>query len=182
MSLVIRDAEPADGLAMGEIHVAAWRSAYAGIMDPEFLARRDPVAVGERWTASLRGDGATGGEPAPWARLVAALDGRVVAMAAIGPARDEESDIPRAQLWMLNSHPDAFGTGAATALHAEVIARLRERGETRAYLWVARDNLRARRFYEREGWAGDGGAHVEELGGVPVAEVRYVRDLCARTR
>ena len=49
---------------------------------------------------------------------------------------------------------------------------LRERYET-SILWVAEDNPRARRFYEREGWTLDGGRKEEELLGVKVAEVRY---------
>jgi hypothetical protein len=38
---------------------------------------------------------------------------------------------------------------------------------------VLEDNPRARRFYEREGWALDGGRKEEELLGTIVAEVRY---------
>jgi len=43
-------------------------------------------------------------------------------------------------------------------------------------LWVLRDNSRARRFYERAGFAPDGVTDVlERLGGV--TEVRYRRAL-----
>ncbi|MFV0632890.1 hypothetical protein [Demequina sp.] len=55
---VIRPAVPQDGPAMGDIHVAAWRHAYADIMDADFLAKRDPIAVGQWWTQNLAGDGA----------------------------------------------------------------------------------------------------------------------------
>jgi len=183
MTLVIRLAAPADGPALGEIHVAAWRAAYDGIMDATFLAQRDPVRVGERWSQILAGTAdPNDGGPAPWSHLVAERDGAVVAMAAVGPGRDAGPGFPPAQLWMLNAHPEVFGTGAATALHAEAIARLGDHGAERAYLWVARDNPRARRFYEREGWTADVVEHVEELGGALVAEVRYVRELGARSQ
>ena len=43
-------------------------------------------------------------------------------------------------------------------------------------LWVLRDNRRARRFYERAGFAPDGATHVlTRLGDVP--ELRYRRTL-----
>lgn len=172
MTVIVRAAVPADAPAMGAIHVAAWRAAYAGIMDPEFLAAMDPERGASWWHNVLDGRSS---EPAAWAHLVAELDGRVVAMAAIGPARDHDSRAPRAQLWMLNAHPDAFGTGAATELHRAVVDVFEARGCASAYLWVARDNPRARRFYEREGWVADGAEQAEHLGGADVDEVRYRR-------
>jgi RimJ/RimL family protein N-acetyltransferase len=45
-------------------------------------------------------------------------------------------------------------------------------------LWVLRDNSRARRFYERAGFAPDGASHtLDGLGGV--TEIRYRRVLSA---
>ena len=44
-------------------------------------------------------------------------------------------------------------------------------------LYVLDDNPRARRFYEREGWAVDGGTKREELLDVEITEVRYRRVL-----
>lgn len=37
-----------------------------------------------------------------------------------------------------------------------------------AFLWVVEDNVRARRFYEREGWAQDEGSRTSALGPVEV--------------
>jgi hypothetical protein len=42
---------------------------------------------------------------------------------------------------------------------------------------VLDDNPRARRFYEREGWAPDGRTKREELLDVEITEVRYRRVL-----
>ena len=49
--------------------------------------------------------------------------------------------------------PEAWGTGVAARLHDRVLAAL---GPGPARLWVLEENHRARRFYERRGWAPDG--------------------------
>ena len=42
-----------------------------------------------------------------------------------------------------------------------------------AVLWVLEPNERARRFYERGGWAFDGTTRDELIGGVPTHQLRY---------
>ncbi|MCX3063363.1 N-acetyltransferase [Streptomyces beihaiensis] len=42
-------------------------------------------------------------------------------------------------------------------------------------LWVVEADTRARRFYERAGFAADGGREPFEIAGVPVPEIHYVR-------
>jgi hypothetical protein len=51
---------------------------------------------------------------------------------------------------------------------------LRALGMRGATLWVLRDNLRARRFYEHLGWAPDGRTASEDYGG------RRLEALCYR--
>lgn len=62
------------------------------------------------------------------------------------------------------------GTGIAQRLLEEVLP-----SGTPAQLWVFEQNPRARRFYERNGFAPDGARHVfgPELGGQP--EIRLIR-------
>ena len=50
-------------------------------------------------------------------------------------------------------------------------------GHDRADLWVLASNTRTKAFYEADGWVADGAEKVEELGGIQINEVRYVRDL-----
>jgi ribosomal protein S18 acetylase RimI-like enzyme len=173
MTIQVRDATPADGAAMGAVQIAAWRAAYAGVMRDDYLAGLDPDAFGDRWRRSAAED------PKPGrALLVGGLGERVVAIAATGEFRARASDDePTGELWMLNTHPDAFGTGAAVALHAEALRRLAGAGHREVVLWVVRENARARRFYEREGWTADGHETIADLGGVDVTEIRYSRQV-----
>ncbi len=63
------------------------------------------------------------------------------------------------------------------ALLTEVTGRCAAAGLPRMFLWVLRENARARRFYEAAGFAADGAEEPFEVGGVEVPEVRYVRTL-----
>lgn len=174
-SITVRAATVADADAMGRIHAAAWKTAYVDVMPRPFLDGLDPTVSADRWRAVLSGEVA----PPEGIRvevLVAEIDGEVVAMTSFGDGRDTGPDDPTGELWMLNAHPDAFGTGAAAALDDEVARRLATDHE-RAFLWVVDDNPRARRFYERQGWRPDGVHKVQEIGGAEIAEVRLVRDL-----
>jgi hypothetical protein len=47
-------------------------------------------------------------------------------------------------------------------------------GDRAAFLWVFRDNPRARAFYRRNGFVADGAEQVEDFFGGPV-EIRMVR-------
>jgi GNAT superfamily N-acetyltransferase len=78
---------------------------------------------------------------------------------------------------MLNADPTVFGTGAGPAVHDAALDRLAASGHRRAVLWVVRDNPRARRFYEREGWRADGHEVVADMGGATVVELRYERSI-----
>jgi ribosomal protein S18 acetylase RimI-like enzyme len=55
-----------------------------------------------------------------------------------------------------------------------VLTAMRERGAEDAFLWVGEANARARRFYEREGWAADGETRVSPVG---PRELRYALEL-----
>lgn len=165
----VRPAIIADASALARVHVAAWRAAYAGVMPDAYLAGLDEARFARGWESAL-GDGMT--------FVGISDDGRIDGFATAGAARD--SDPPcTGQLWVLNLHPEAFGSGLANALHTAATAWLVGDGHEAAYLWVARDNPRARRFYEREGWSADGIAQEEPFGAVAVPEVRYVRRLRA---
>jgi GNAT superfamily N-acetyltransferase len=81
-----------------------------------------------------------------------------------------------AELYALYVRPAWWSTGTGRALMDRVLARSSGAGYRSITLWVLRDNQRARRFYQRAGFAPDGAANVlSRLGGI--IEVRYRRAL-----
>jgi ribosomal protein S18 acetylase RimI-like enzyme len=157
--MLIRPARPEDAAAVAEVHTRSWQAAYEHLLGAERLAAID---VERRRTVAERSI-ASGGV------RVAETAGRVVGFVSIGDSRDAPDE---GELYAIYALPEAWGEGAGPGLMAAALATLRERYAT-SILWVAEDNPRARRFYEREGWTLDGARKEDELLGVTVAEVRY---------
>jgi ribosomal protein S18 acetylase RimI-like enzyme len=81
-----------------------------------------------------------------------------------------------AELYALYVHPAWWSTGTGRALLDQVLAKVAAAGYRCITLWVLEDNARARRFYERAGFAPDDTSHgLPDLGGV--TEIRYRRAL-----
>jgi GNAT superfamily N-acetyltransferase len=146
------------------------RATYRGVMPDEFLDAMDSEQS-ERWKDVLL--------TLPDDQAVAVADpgnGSIAGFAIVGPEREGELI---GELFAINCHPDWIGRGVGQALLDWADGELVRLGHQRAVLWVVDSNDRARRFYERNGWAPDGGARTVEIGGASVPEVRYAKDLAA---
>jgi len=168
----IREPVAADADRLGEIHVAAWQAAYRGIMPDDYLDGLSAAARADHWRVGLSRD------PRPGSvRLVAADDGDVPVGFLFGGPADGDADAVDGEVYVVNVHPEHWGTGAGSDLLIRAQEALAGGGFGTAVLWVVPGNQRARRFYERHGWRTDGETRTEEVFGTTVEEVRYRRDL-----
>ncbi|MEU7057781.1 GNAT family N-acetyltransferase [Streptomyces sp. NPDC046197] len=169
--LRVRDMALADCERVAEIRVRGWQTAYAGLMPQSYL---DALSVRQdaerRRTFWERGD-------AYGVNLIAELDGEITGWACHGPYRDGAIRTADAELYALYVHPERWGRGVGRALLTEAVRRCADAGHARMALWVLEENTRARRFYERAGFAADGAAESFEVDGVPVPEVRHTKIL-----
>jgi len=156
--MVIRPAIPADALAVALVHVRAWQAGYQGLLPAGYL---DGLRAEDR--AARYTFGAASGP----ATSVAVEGGAILGFATIH--EDELS--------ALHVDPDAWSRGVGRALIAQARADLAARGVARAWLWLMAGNVRAQRFYERDGWIASGETHSDVVWGASVNEVRYVREL-----
>jgi ribosomal protein S18 acetylase RimI-like enzyme len=190
----IRLGSDADADAIAHVRRQSWFAAYEGIIATPVIDRatapgavatapppyrRTMVAVGGAHPAVV-GYASFGPE-----RTVAtafpsqrAPDGARPAPAA--PAASHLTPAGRAghvgELYALYVTPAWWSTGTGRALMGSVLAALEAERYRRVVLWVLADNARARRFYERAGFAADGGTNIlAGLGGV--LELRYTRPL-----
>jgi GNAT superfamily N-acetyltransferase len=109
---------------------------YAHIFDQAVYPFPDDVVRAE-WVARLASDDQV---------VIALVDGHAVGTVSASPPRLEA-------LFVV---PEQWGSGVADRLHDGALERIAASGWLAAELDVMVDNLRARRFYERHGWAPDG--------------------------
>ena len=136
-----RRATPADADSIGEMHVQAWREAYAGLFPDAVLAALDPAQRAAMW----RGIIAEGGSV-----QLAEQDGAIVGFGSSGLQRD--ASLPFAgeigDLYVLRrAQRRGIGRGLMSAMAGDLLAQ----GLGSASLWVLESNVAARRFYEALG-------------------------------
>ena len=181
MVLDIRPGSAADAAEIRQVRRETWIAAYTGIIDRAAI---------DRATAEPP-PGRPAPAPPPDVRTLVAVGGddpAVIGFASFGPERAVVSAsypaVPQAsgltallgELYALYVAPAWWSTGTGRALMGSVLTALTETGYSGVVLWVLADNARARRFYERAGFAPDGVTNIlTGLGGV--LELRYARDL-----
>jgi ribosomal protein S18 acetylase RimI-like enzyme len=158
--LIVRPATADDVQQLAEVHTISSRTAYAGIAPPDEggLERRLRI-----W-AEVLADGTI--QP-----FVADDGGRLLGFASIGPS---EKHPGLGELFALYTHPDVWGAGVGQALLEQAHTALAARWDE-AVLTVLDANPRARRFYERNGWALSEELVEQHFGGLDVAVCRYRR-------
>ncbi|MGY0057325.1 N-acetyltransferase family protein [Streptomyces sp. LZ34] len=172
----VRDMTEADIEAVAAVRVRGWQAAYRGLVPQTHLDGMSVEKDAERRREFFsRGVGDV-------VNLVAeSAAGEVVGWACFGPYRDRDLPSGDAELYAIYVRPELVGDGIGHALMAESVSRAAERGFPLLRLWVLEGNAHARRFYERAGFAPDGGQEDYEVDGVPVPELRYARALAPIT-
>ena len=159
--IVVRPVRDVDAEALGRVHATCWHETYDHLISKAALEKISPRRMAELWTHwAVQG---------PEFKMFAALvDGEIVGFAGSGPARDK--DAPRfRELYFIYLLDAYHGTGIGQKLFDAAV------GSDPSYLWVASDNPRAHRFYQRNGYALDGGEQVVPFLGEEIHEVRFVR-------
>lgn len=157
---VVRPATVEDAAEIARVHIASWRETYARLVEPGELDDLSWERRTERWRAIL-----TGGAVRGWVALV---DGVVIGFAStsVSTADDRPRDLVLEALYVLAEH---HGTGVGQRLLEASI------GDAPASLFVADDNPRATRFYERNGFVLEDVFEEYPLVRTPVRSRRMVR-------
>ena len=140
----IRRAEIADNVGIAKVQAAGWRQGYKGIIPASFLDGLDVKGSFERWHGNLSD------MTEEKYTNVAILDGQIVGFLAIGSARDEKAGL-QSELWAIYIDPDFWGQGIGRALFKQMRDELNARNIHNTYVWILKDNLRGRKFYESMG-------------------------------
>ena len=153
--IFVRNAVPEDCGALGEIMAVSFRSAFGGFISQETL---DRCAVAENCAGLLAS------LPKEMTTLTGWVDGKLMGLLVCSEQPDG-----RAEIEAIHSLPESWGTGLGAAM-LDFALRGRSAG-----LWAFEENRRARRFYEKHGFAFTGERRISEFDGA--VEVRYERML-----
>ncbi|MDR3206721.1 MAG: GNAT family N-acetyltransferase [Oscillospiraceae bacterium] len=149
---------------LGAVHAASWRAAYRGLVPDAFL----DTLTAERRTVALRA-------ALPLSRdefYLFRAEGAAAGAAILGACRSGGGG----ELHALYFLPVWWGTPHTGAAMAFCLARLAALGHGAAILWTLEDNPRARRFYEKHGFALTGEREIIQLG-APLWMVKMARSL-----
>ena len=166
----VRHATLKDAKAVAEAHVAAWQSAFKGVLPDEQLAA---MSVDKR--QAFWRDAIDMGEPQV---LVATEAERVVGFVAFDRSRDKGTPPTTGEIWAIGALPSLWSTGAGLALWDGARDALEEEGCTKVTVWLPLRNERALRFHELAGFKREmSTAKTVEMSGVKVEEIRLQRKL-----
>ena len=138
---------------LGRIMAVSFRSAFGGFISQETL---DRCAVAENCAGLLAS------LPKEMTTLTGWVDGKLMGLLVY-------SENDGVEIEAIHSLSESWGTGLGAAM---LDFALRGRG---AGLWAFEENRRARRFYEKHGFAFTGERRISEFDGA--VEVRYERML-----
>jgi GNAT superfamily N-acetyltransferase len=167
--LGVRAARSEDAASVARVHVRSWQVAYRGLLPDEYLDGLRPEHRMSQYTFDSS-------DPECPLTVVAAEEDVICGFATTGPCRDDD-DLGAGELLALYVDPESWGMGVGRRLIGEARLQLRRQGFTMAVVWVLNGNVRARRFYDLDGWVSDEGVRQEVVWGVPVEESRFRRFL-----
>ncbi len=168
--------------AMSLIHALGWRDTYADAVPADYMARE---ITDDRWVPVFRENyetqnGCRG--------LLLYRGGTPVSCINYCPARKmnyNPGEICRfdnagyegwGEIASFYTHPDERGRGYGGLLIEEAVRRLHAGGFEKVFVFVLRENEKARRFYSRHGFAWDGThADIPFPHGTVCFDMRYVR-------
>ena len=163
--MVVRKADGNDAAALAEILVKSFRVAFAELITHETMERCSNEENCREMFAAICASG-------EGQFYIAEHEGK-----ACGELYWQDGDELEnsAHIVAIHSLPETWGSGVGKAMVEAALRDIRSAGKEQVYLWAFKDNRRARRFYEKNGFVWDGSERVSEFDGA--LEVRYRRGL-----
>lgn len=155
--IFVRYADPELYPELGRIMAQSFRSAFSGFITAQIL---ESCAVAENCAGLLAS------LPREMKTLTGWVDGKLMGLLVFAEHPDGRTEIEA-----IHSLPESWGTGLGAAMLEFALEETNAR--MGAGLWAFEKNARARRFYEKHGFAFTGETRASEFDGA--VEVRYER-------
>ncbi|RVU54531.1 GNAT family N-acetyltransferase [Anaerosphaera multitolerans] len=161
----IRKAAIEDIKDISRIHALSWKFAYRGIIPQTYLDELKEdfwVTPFEIW---LNNNILT--------VLVMIEESSIIGCTAYGKSRDKSlSDW--GEIISIYLLPEYYNKGYGSKLLESAVQDLKQSGFKNIYLWVLKENLRARYFYEKNNWKCNKNEYICEIGGKQLIEISYI--------
>lgn len=165
MSVEIKNATTNDSEILSKIHALSWKTAYKGIIPQEYLDELKEdywENAFQNWIANNM--------------LTVKLlyeNELPIGCIAYGKARDEKFSY-WGEIISIYILPDFWRKGYGQKLLETALNDMKNKGFQNCYLWVLRDNIRAREFYEKYGFYSNHDEYEFEIKNKLLTDVRYV--------
>jgi ribosomal protein S18 acetylase RimI-like enzyme len=165
----LRPALVSDSAGIAAVHVETWQVAYKDLLLEDHLSRLNIADRTKSWSENL-------GNSELKTRTIVALDsGIVVGFIKVGASEDDPEFNNSAEIWALYVHPTKQGLGIGNLLLDEGLKVLEIDGFDEVELWVLKDNLKARHWYESKGWEFNGKTKAEINAGFTSTFMGYAK-------
>lgn len=138
----------------------SWKYAYKNIIPQSYL---ESIPAGH-WASNLDKDGMN--------TIVLIEDDRYVGTSSYCKSRFSEFS-NFGEIVSIYFLPQYIGKGYGKLLMAAAVGELEQLGFDEIFLWVLEDNLRARKFYEKEGFTPSGNYLEDSIGQKELREMQY---------
>jgi len=160
LTIDIRKAEPADASAIADVHQAAWRGAYSGMIPHRALTKMINRRGPDWWASAIRRSATV---------LVVEIGGKLAGYATIGRNRARELS-QQGEIYELYLRPEYQGIGLGRRLFTAARRTLADLGLNGLVVWALEENAGALAFYE-----GAGGRDIAE--GVEVFDQKALKKI-----
>lgn len=144
MEVHIRKVKQGDADTLAYIQTESWKAAFKGIVDDKMLEKCTNIDKARIMYQRLLDENEGNG-------YLLSVDGKPHCIAYWDKARDLEL-ASKAELICIHSLPNNWHKGFGSKMMDMVLEDIKSSGYSEVVLWVFRDNLRARAFYEKNGF------------------------------
>lgn len=149
-----------DRFAISRIYEESWKYAYKGIIPQNYL---ESIPAG-RWGANLDKEGMN--------TLVLIEEGMFIGTSSYCKSRFSDFD-GFGEIVSIYLLPQYMGRGYGQKLLKAAVNELAKLGYRDIFLWVLEENGRARKFYEKAGFALSNHYLDDDIGGKELREIQY---------
>lgn len=143
---------------IGKVYCESWKAAYQNLLPQSYLGGLTPE--------NCMPDTVSTDD------IILEEQGDICGICHIQPARSRDSEV-WGEIVSIYLLPEKWGCGCGSRLLQLALCKLQERGFDNVCLWILQDNGRARKFYEKHGFAISGKERQIEVAGCSVCEIEY---------